>query len=177
MDREIIKSSKNAFSGRIFDVNVHTVDTIAGESTREIVNHNGGAAIIALDADNNIYLVRQYRIAYDEFIYEIPAGKIDPGENPENTAIRELEEECGLIAKDIELLHLMYPSPGYINEKVYIYLTKNPSEGIQNLDPGESIEIIRLPLLEAQDMVKQGKINDAKSVIGILLAVENTREE
>lgn len=172
MKKELIISTEEIFKGKIFQVKTHNIKAKDGYAKRELVYHSGGAGILPIDEDGNTYLVRQYRIAYDAFLYEIPAGKIDSGEEALDTARRELLEECGLYANKLKLMHCIYPSPGYVNEKIYIYLATDLEKREQNLDENEELEIHKLSLEEAFQMVKSQEIRDAKSITALLLARE-----
>ncbi len=133
---------------------------------REIIEHGGGAGVLYVE-EGKVLLVRQYRYAYVESLYEIPAGKIDNGEDPVRTAARELKEEAGLIAKELRLLHLAYPTPGYTNEKLYIYEATEVEKSVAQLDEGEFLETLYIPLDEVKDMLKRGEIKDAKTIIAL----------
>ena len=134
---------------------------------REIVEHSGGAAVLCVK-DGMVALVKQFRYAYGEVIYEIPAGKLNAGENPMEAARRELEEETGLIATTLNHLFTLYPSPGYTNEKIYIYEAAEVSEGKQNPDEDEYLSVEFLPLDQVREMISNGKINDAKTIAAVL---------
>ena len=134
--------------------------------TREFVEHGGGACVLYVK-EGKVLFVRQYRYAYAESIYEIPAGKIDKGEEPIKTAIRELEEEGGLVADELKLLYVMYPSPGYTNEKIYIYQALSASETKAHLDDGEYLDVEYLPLEKVKEMLQKGEIKDAKTIIAL----------
>ncbi len=136
---------------------------------REIVEHSGGAAVL-VKTQKGIALVRQYRYAYGEEIYEIPAGKLNEGEDPMLAAARELSEETGLIAEKLELLTVLYPTPGYTNEKIYIYEAKGISSGKRHLDEGEFLDVEYLPEEEVLSMIKDGRICDGKTVSAVLLS-------
>ncbi len=134
---------------------------------REIVEHSGGACVLYIE-DGKVLLVKQFRYAYGETIYEIPAGKLETGEDPKSAAARELEEEAGVKTEDLELLFIDYPSPGYTNEKIYIYEAKNGIKTRQNLDEGEFLTAEFVPLEQAKEMLKNGEIRDGKTVIALL---------
>lgn len=156
------------YKGRILNLRTDTVELTNGKTAyREMIEHSGGAGIIAINDKNEIYLIKQYRYPYDEVLYEIPAGKISPGEEPEKCAERELTEETGLIAGKMTLLNTVYPSPGYTDEKLYIYYAENLSKGAANPDEDEFLEIISVPFEQALDMVNKGIIKDCKTVIAI----------
>lgn len=133
---------------------------------REYVSHRGGACVVFIK-DGNVLLVKQFRYAYGEELLELPAGKLEIGENPELCAFRELEEETGYIPDKLTLLHVMYPSPGYTNEKIYIYLAESVKEGNVRLDDDEFLNSFFIPLEKAEKMILNGEIKDAKSIIGI----------
>ncbi len=160
-----------AFKGRIFDVEVADVTLPDGSvSKREIVRHPGGAAIAAIDGDKNILLVEQYRIAADRIMLEIPAGKLEEGEDPELCAARELEEETGFRPSYLKHVSTFYPTPGYCTEKLHIYFTDKIAEGNINRDEGEFLHIVRIPFEKAHEMVLSGEINDAKTAVAVLAA-------
>ena len=123
---------------------------------REIVEHGGGACVLYVK-EGEVLLVRQYRYAYGESIYEIPAGKLDKGEEPIKAAARELEEETGLIAKELKLLYVMYPSPGYTNEKIYIYQAISVQEAVARPDEGEYLDAEYISLDKVKEMLASGE--------------------
>jgi ADP-ribose pyrophosphatase len=133
---------------------------------REIIEHSGGACVLYVE-DGKVLLVRQYRYPYAESIYEIPAGKLDKGEAPIKTAIRELEEEGGLVADELKLLYVMYPSPGYTNEKIYIYQALSAHETAARLDEGEYLDAEYIPLDKVKEMLANGEICDGKTIIAL----------
>ena len=133
---------------------------------REFVEHGGGACVLYVK-EGKVLLVRQYRYAYSESIYEIPAGKLDKGEEPIKAAARELEEETGLIAKELKLLYVMYPSPGYTNEKIYIYQAISVREAIARPDEGEYLDAEYISLDKVKEMLANGEIKDAKTIIAL----------
>ncbi len=138
---------------------------------REIVEHPGGAAVLCVE-DGKVVLVRQYRYAYGEELLEIPAGKLDPDEDPAVAARRELEEETGLVA-DLVPLTVLYPTPGYSNEKIYIYQAKNVRKGVRHPDQDEFLDVIPMPIEEAIARIKSGAIRDAKTIAALLLYEQN----
>jgi len=175
--------SDTVFSGKVFQVEVQTVRLHDGQpARREIVRHNGGACVVAVDERLNVYLVRQYRKPYDEMLLEIPAGKLEPGEEPLACARRELTEETGLHAEKIEWLATLYPSPGYCSETLTIYLATGLTQGQASLDEGEHLSCHAYPLSELLDMIDRGEIRDAKTQVGLLaldrrLQCQRTEEE
>lgn len=134
---------------------------------REVVEHSGGACVLCVK-DGKVALVKQYRYAYGESIYEIPAGKLNAKEDPLVAARRELEEETGLCAKELELLFVLYPTPGYTDEKIYIYEAKDVFEGNQHLDEGEFLSVEFLPVEQVVRMIDSGEIRDAKTIVAML---------
>jgi ADP-ribose pyrophosphatase len=165
-----ILSSQKVFEGRVFNV---TVDTVSeGELTyqREVVHHNGSAVIVPVFDDGTVALVRQYRHPTVKYLLEVPAGSLAKGERPEIGAARELKEELGLVAARLEKLSEFFVSPGFCEEKMWIYLATELSEGEQALEDDEIIDVVRLPIAEALEMITSGEIEDAKTIIGLILA-------
>ena len=159
------------FKGRVFEVSLDDIELCNGEkATREVVWHNGGTACVAVDNNKDIYLVKQWRYPFEKELLEIPAGKLEPGEEPIVCAKRELLEETGLDSKDIEFLIEMYPTPGYGSEKLTLFLTREFDEKSQNLDEGEFLDVVKMPFEKALEMVLNGQIKDAKTQIGIMRA-------
>jgi ADP-ribose pyrophosphatase len=165
-----ILNSKRVFEGRVFNV---TVDTVSeGELTykREVVRHGGSAVIVPVHDDGTVVLVRQYRHPAVRYLLEAPAGTLAEGERPEVGAARELEEELGLLASRLEKLSEFFVSPGFLEEKMWVFLATGLSEGTQRLDEDEVLDIVRLPIADALEMITSGEIQDAKTIIGLMLA-------
>ena len=161
--------SENIFKGKLLDVRKDTVTLPNNEmGFREWINHPGAACSVPLLSENKIILVKQYRYPIREETIEIPAGKIDSGEDPEKCAYRELEEETGYKAKKLTLLTSFYPAIGFANEKIWIYLAKNLVKSNSNTDKDEFVETISVDLNIALDMVAQGMIKDSKTIIGLM---------
>lgn len=157
--------------GRVINLRIDRVKLPDGKtSTREIVEHNGGVGIVALNEKRELILVRQFRKPFEEVLIEIPAGKIEKGEEPYNCALREFEEETGNRSLELELISEIYPSPGFSDEKLYIYFCKSMEKGNVKLDEDENVDVIYVPYDEALNMINSGRIKDAKSIIGILMA-------
>lgn len=165
-----IISSEKVFEGRVFNV---TVDTVSeGEHTykREVVHHSGSAVIIPVNDDGTVVLVRQYRHPAVRYLLEAPAGTLAEGERPEVGAARELQEELGLVATRLEKLSEFFVSPGFLEEKMWVFLATDFTEGEQHLDDDEFLDLVRLPIAEALEMITSGEIQDAKTIIGLMLA-------
>lgn len=133
---------------------------------REIIEHSGGACVLYVENDK-VLLVKQYRYAYGESIYEIPAGKLEKGEEPILAAARELEEEAGIKAEKLQLLYVMYPTPGYTNEKIYIYQAIGGEKVKAHLDDGEFLDVEYIPTEEVKRMMQEGEIKDGKTLIAL----------
>lgn len=165
-----IIGSQKIFEGRVFSV---TVDTVSeGEVTyqREVVHHHGSAVIVPVFDDGTVSLVRQYRHPAVRYLLEAPAGTLADGERPEIGAARELQEELGLVAARLEKLSEFFVSPGFCEEKMWVYLATELTEGKQLLEDDEIIEVVRLPIADALEMITSGEIQDAKTIIGLMLA-------
>ena len=141
------------------------------ESFREIVEHSGGACVLC-EKEDKILLVKQFRYAYNKEIWEIPAGKINKGEEPYLTALRELEEEGGIKAESAELLYEIYPSPGYTSEKIYLYKVNDFLVTKQHLDEDEFLSGKWFGKEELKNMIKGGEIKDGKTLIALLYALK-----
>ncbi|HJY27494.1 MAG TPA: NUDIX hydrolase [Pyrinomonadaceae bacterium] len=165
-----IMSSQKVFDGRVFTV---TVDTVSeGELTyqREVVHHNGSAVIVPVFDDGTVALVKQYRHPAVRYLLEVPAGTLAKGERPDAGATRELKEELGLVAARLEKLSEFFVSPGFCEEKMWVYLATELSQGEQALEDDEILEVVRLSIADALEMITSGEIQDAKTIIGLMLA-------
>ena len=166
-------SSEKIFSGRIIDVRRDTVELVNGSIvTREVVDHLGGVAVVPVDADGNVIAVRQFRYPFERELLEIPAGKLERGEEPFSCAVRELSEETGFSAEKYTYLGEIYPSPGYCHETLYIYLATGLTAGEQHLDDDEFLNIEKIPLNTFIERIMSGDVRDAKTVVGILKAAK-----
>ena len=143
-----------------------------GTSYREIIEHNGAVALVVLTEDNKVVMVNQYRKACESELLEIPAGKIDKGEERLASAMRELKEETGYTADEIKLMTEFYVACGYSQEKISIYLCTGLTPGETSFDEDEELEIMEMPLEELYGMCMRGEIQDSKSIVGILMARE-----
>jgi ADP-ribose diphosphatase len=163
--------SKNIYKGKIITLNIDTVTLPNGVTIDlEMVRHPGAAAVVPLKDDGTVVLIRQFRHAAGGFIYEIPAGKLHPGEDPKACAARELEEEIGYRAGALELLSSIFTAPGFTDEVIHIYKATGMIQGQQHLDRDEVLEVVEMPLQEAIDMIRAGMIRDAKTMVGLLSA-------
>ena len=163
-------SSGEIFAGRVIRVTVDKVELENGRtSTREVVHHHGGAGVIALNDRDEITLVRQFRYALGKELIEIPAGKLEPGEDPFASAQRELGEEAGLTARTYRKLGETIPTCGYDSEIIYLYAAKDLDATKQHLDPDEFVSVFTMPLSEAVDKVLAGEITDGKTINAILM--------
>ncbi len=164
-------SSRSVFKGNVLEFKVDTVELPDGShATRELVCHPGGVAVVPVDKDGYVYLVRQYRKPYDEAVLEIPAGKRDKGEEPIVGAKRELSEETGLMAGRFIELGQFYPSPGYVDEVIYLYLALDLEEGEAHPDEDEFVENEKIHIDTLAEMIMDNKIKDGKTIAAILKA-------
>ncbi len=168
-------SSEIKYKGKILNLRIDTVESVNGESTREIVEHSGGAVVLPLLPNKNVVMIRQFRKPIERDVLEIPAGKIEQGESPEETAFRELREETGYKANNMTLLTKMYPSVGYSEELLYIYLATDLEPGETDFDENEDIDTYSYHIDDLYEMVMEGKIQDAKTQVAILMTVELLR--
>jgi ADP-ribose diphosphatase len=170
MSHELIKR-EYVHRGRILDLSrSRFMSEAKGEVEIEIVHHNGGAGTLPLFEDGTIALVKQWRYPLGRYSLEIAAGRIEPGDTPEETAARELEEELGYRASELRKIGEFFVAPGYCEERLYVYVATGLEPSRQKLDEDEEIEVVRMPFAEAVRRVHSGEIDDAKSIITILLA-------
>ena len=167
-EEKTLKSEK-IYKGAIINLRRDKVTVQGGTSYREIIEHNGGAVIAALTEDKKLVMVRQYRKPADKGMLEGPAGKIDPGEKPLEAAVRELKEETGYTAEKVEFLTQFYPSVGYSEEVLYLYLCTGLIPGETNFDENEAIDIEEVELDRLFKKAMSGEIDDAKTLIAILM--------
>ena len=170
--KPVVLSSASIYEGKIFDVVIDEIREEGTEYQREIVLHPGSVVVVPVFSDGTVGLVRQYRHAAGAYLLEIPAGTMEKTDSPESGAARELEEEVGVVAGRIEKLAEFYVSPGFLSEKMFLYLATDLTEVGQKLEDDELITIERVNVSEAMAMISNGRIADAKSIIGILLAAE-----
>ena len=163
-------SSELVYEGPVFKVRKHRVETRSGESVRDIVEHSGGSVMVALTDEGKVLMVRQYRKAYEEALLELPAGKRDPGEDPAVTAERELREETGYSAASIKPLVTYYPTCGYSDEDLHIFICRGLTPGRTDWDDTECLDILEFDVDELMDMIMRNEIKDSKTIIGLLFA-------
>lgn len=160
--------SEKVYEGKMLNLRIDTVELPDKKySKREIVEHPGAVCIVPITDKNEIYLVNQYRKAIDKEILELPAGKIEIGEEPKDCAIRELKEETGLEANDYEYMLEFYTSPGFCNEKMYLFIARDLEEGEATPDTDEYIDVKKIPIEKLIHMIEIGEICDSKTIIGI----------
>lgn len=160
-------SSEEIFKGKIINLQVDTIELPDGrKATREIVRHPGAAAVIAI-YEGKLIVVEQYRKPLGKTQIEIPAGKLDPNEEPHVAAVRELEEETGYVAQSITLLHKFYTSPGFADELLYVYFTDELTVGKQSLDEDEDVIVKLITIEEAEQYIASGDISDAKTLLAV----------
>lgn len=161
-------ASRDIYQGRILNLRVDRVALPDGsESTREIIEHAGAVAIVAIDAEKNVWMVKQYRKAVEEILMEIPAGTLEKGEDPLDCAKRELAEETGLMAENWQKILSYYSAPGFVTEKLHLFLATGLTAGDNHPDRDEFLYTEKIPLAEAYQAIFAGEIKDGKSIIGI----------
>ena len=172
LDTEVI------FSGKVVKLLRDTVEVPGGaHAVREVVEHPGGVGIVPVDGDGNVLMVRQFRYPLGRVVLEIPAGKLEPGEKHRVTAERELSEEVGAAAGKFTYLGYAYASPGFCNESIHLYLAEDLTFGECHPDEDEILLPERIPLTELVEMALDGRLNDGKSVIGVLRAAAARKKE
>jgi ADP-ribose pyrophosphatase len=166
-------SSQTIFEGRAVRLRVDTVQTADGrKSTREIVEHADCIAVIAVDNDDNVLLVKQFRKSVEKELLEIPAGGIDAGEDAEAAVIREMQEETGFRPQSLERLTGFYSSPGFCTEYLHLYLATDLTPGRLHAEDTAGIEVVRVPIVQITDLVMSGQICDSKTIAGLLFFME-----
>ncbi len=169
-------SSRLIYDGRAVKLRVDTVRMAGGrETTREIVEHSDCVAIVAIDADDNILLVNQFRKPVEKELLEIPAGGIEPGEDPVTTVRRELREEAGYLPGKVGRLGGFYSTPGYCTEYLYLYLATELVPSQLYAEDTESITLVRVPISQITSLITSGSICDAKSIAGLLAFLEHQK--
>jgi ADP-ribose pyrophosphatase len=168
--------SRRIHTGRIINLDLDDVRFPGGTTgSMEIIRHPGASATVPVlgqvtDAEPHVLLIRQYRYAADGFVYEIPAGRLDPGETPEACASRELLEETGCTADRITFLTSMWTTPGFTDERIHLFMAEGLHHGESSREADEFIELVPKPLSEALAMIEKGEIQDAKTAVALLFA-------
>lgn len=170
MSKPEVISTESIYKGRIFEVSLDSIRENGIEYKREIISHNGSAVIVPVFADETVALVKQYRHAAGKYLWEIPAGSLEKGEDAKEGAARELEEEIGVTAKTIEKLSEFYVSPGFLSEKMFVFMATDLTETAQNLEDDELIEVQRFTFAAAFEMIRRHEVEDAKTIVGLILA-------
>ena len=169
-------SSETIYSGRVVKLRVDNVRLPGGRQTkREVVEHSDCVAIVAVDADDNVLLVRQFRKPVEKKLLEIPAGCIEPGEEPVATVRREMREETGYLPRSIKRMGGFYSTPGFCTEYLHLYLATDLVPERLYASDTESIELVRVPLSQATELINSGTICDAKSIAGLLLYLSSKK--
>jgi ADP-ribose pyrophosphatase len=167
--QETIVDTQDIFDGRVVHLLLHKVRLPDGEySKREVVEHPGAVAIVALDDQQNVLMVRQFRLPAGKILYEIPAGTLEDDEAPEVCASREMREETGYKPANLESLGGFYTAPGYTTEFIHLFYATGLSEARLEQDVDEFIELERMPFSKALEMIEQGEIVDGKTILGLL---------
>ena len=160
--------TRSIYKGQVVSLNVDTVKLPNGVTVDlEVVRHPGAAAIVPMKDAETVIMIRQFRHAADGFIYEIPAGKLHPGEDPRDCAARELEEEIGYTSHSFVHLSSIFTAPGFTDEVIHIYQATELRKGVQRLDRDEVLDVVEFSLKEAIERIEDGSIRDAKTIVGL----------
>jgi ADP-ribose pyrophosphatase len=160
--------TRHIYAGKVVTLDIDTVQLPNGVTVDlETIRHPGAAAVVPVKDDGTVVLIKQFRHAAGGFIYEIPAGKLHPGEDPLHCASRELEEEVGYRASSFELLSSIFTAPGFADEVIHVYQATGLTKGRQQLDRDEVLDVIEMPLAEAVEKIADGTIRDAKTIVGL----------
>ena len=169
MAEEKTLSSQIIYDGRAVRLRVDTIETPDGrQTTREVVEHSDCVAVVAIDADDNVLLVNQFRKSIEKELLEIPAGGIEPGEDPVAAVRREMQEETGYIPRKVDMMGGFYSTPGYCTEYLYLYLATDLVPSRLYAEDTEGIELKRVPISQLPNLITSGSICDAKSIAGLL---------
>jgi ADP-ribose pyrophosphatase len=167
-------STERLYTGRIVNLDLDVVRFPDGSTGKlEMLRHPGASAVVPFldppaDPDPRVLLIRQFRHAADDFIWEIPAGRLDPGESPERCAARELEEEAGMRAERLERLTTIYTTPGFTDERIHLFLATGLAPGAQGREPDEFMEVLTRRWSEVLEMIRSGEIMDGKTLVGLM---------
>ena len=170
--------TKRVYAGRVLDLDVDEVEEPGGvRAVREVVRHRGSVAALPVHDDGRVVLIRQYRYAVGQDVWEIPAGRLDPGETPAEGARRELEEEVGLRASRLEPMSVFYTTPGFCDEVIHLFRATGLEAVPARPEEDERIEPVLLSLDEARAMVARGEVREGKTLVALLLEAEKRRAE
>ncbi len=173
-----VLGTRRLYDGKVLALDVDDVLEPGGvRATREVVRHRGSAACLAVHKDGRVVLVRQYRHAVSAEVWELPAGRLDPGETPEAAARRELEEEVGLRAGRIEKLAEFWTTPGFCDEAMFLYRATELQPVPARPEADERIHVLTTSLAEARDMIGRGEVREGKTLVALLLEAERRRQE
>ena len=167
-------SSRRVFSGRVLDVDVDTVRFPDGSvGDLEMIRHPGASAVVPFvndprGADPEVLLIRQFRHAAERYVWEIPAGRLEPGEAPEACARRELEEEAGVRAGELRRLTTIYTTPGFTDERIHLFLAGGLGEGTERREADEFLEVHRMPWSRVLRLIEQGEVEDGKTLVALM---------
>lgn len=174
--RAKVIEERRVYSGRLLEIDLVDLSLPNGARTElEIIRHPGAAAVAPLRPDGNVVLIRQYRAAAGGYILEVPAGKLDPGEGPETCARREIQEETGLVAGRLHPLGPILTTPGFTDERIWLYAATELESAPQSLEDDEVIEVLEMPLSEALQRVAEGEITDSKTMCALLRVDQELR--
>jgi ADP-ribose pyrophosphatase len=167
-------SSRRVFSGRVLDLDVDTVRFPDGSvGDLEMIRHPGASAVVPFvndprGADPEVLLIRQFRHAAERYVWEIPAGRLEPGEAPETCARRELEEEAGVTAGELRRLTTIYTTPGFTDERIHLFLASGLGEGTERREADEFLEVHRMPWSRVLRLIEQGEVEDGKTLVALM---------
>lgn len=164
-------TSKQVYDGIVVKLFSDEVELDNGhKATREVIHHPGGVCVVALDDDENVFVVEQFRYPFAQVLTEVPAGKLEYGEDPETCGRRELREEAGVLADKFEYLGCLYPTVAYDTEKIHMYLATGLTAAAQDLDDGEFLDVKKMPLKQAFELAMSGGLPDAKTQLAVIKA-------
>lgn len=167
--QETIIDTRNLYDGHLVKLDLHEVRLPdGGTSKREVIKHPGAVALVALDSDNRVLMVRQFRLPAGKIMLEIPAGTLEPGELPLACAERELQEETGFKPNTLQALGGIFAAPGYTTEYIHLFLATDLEKSSLDMDEDEFIELETMPIADALALIDEGKIDDGKTVSGLL---------
>ena len=169
-------SSRSVYQGKVLSLDVDEVEEPGGvRTTREVVRHSGSVAVLAIQDDARIVLVRQYRYPVDDALWELPAGRLDEGESPEEAAQRELQEEIGQRARDLRKIAFFYTTPGFCDEAMHVFRATSLVASAAKGDEDERIEVQAFPLAELEAMIGKGEIREGKTLVALLLELRRAK--